>query len=103
MSNSTSIPTKVKITSLILGVIGVFWLVSCTRSLHLLQVHEILLSLGAGFTFIALALEPSILFHRVFLTVKSLRTIPQISPLSWALIAISLLCFLLSGIAYLIS
>ena len=93
--------TKANVASLILGVIGVLWLVGVVTSFGSSTAYELFYKLGAGLTSISLALEPEILFRTVSLpeAKRPLRRSPWVRIMSMSGAA----CFVLSGLLWVVS
>lgn len=94
---------KVKVASTIVGVLGILWLISIAASYNTLAAHEVLLRIAVGFSFITLALQPEILFRPFSMAEARKQASSNKSPVTVVLAALSTVCFLLAGFAWLIS
>src|SRR5687767_11451508 len=105
MSNSNLTTYKVKLTSLMLGVVGALFLISCLYSFTSLPTYEVLFRVGGGLTFFTLALEPMILFQALPTSIKEAGRLPP--PFRSSLVSmmskVAQLCLFLAGVAWLIT
>jgi hypothetical protein len=88
-------PSNAKLVSVVLGVVGVLWLIGLATSFASLTLREVLLKAGCGLSFISLALEPETLFGPPTLAAakQPLRRSPAVQVLS----LLGAACLLLAG------